>query len=1798
MQKTVKRSISALLTVFMAVSAGAMAFADSGKSVDLVKNQAAGDNSNLYEIEVFDKYAEPITDYASRTVYVEENGQSVAKTFNFKFDYTYTSLVSHGRYVNNTLYVDQHEHHTMMTLQQWINTRPADFFANLSEGAVIDVDKRVSDDIDPYGLREGTTGSDEYGVVLHVSAKTPQGEPLSVVAENPYSGEVKAVNLKFLKGTDYDKYYLLGVGCQAQDSSFITVSQGGNTGIYSIPLVKGIPWTRTYVQETEYYEQSGENQVIASYDPFNGGINPGRMNYVSGYMMHFDYVRRGTENGQATNDYVDYILLNSDGVDITDQALNVDYDNRDNPKGTNYKKAANVTISDYAGSTCTLNIVIRSAAYGSLQYTDPNNDLYRRVIPIYMTKTEEIPINSIEFKKASYTLTTGKDNAIDLSDELNYAPSNTTDRIVYQSSNPSVASVDKKTGKVSALKAGETTITAYGKFNGSLVASCKVIVKADITNIVISDIDPIIQGHSAEVVYSVSPSGADKQMITWTLANASDSKYLTISGPDQFGKVTLYAPVTNDWGQTQTSRTVTLTAKTTVGNMVTATKSVTIQKNVNAVGINFTATNYDESGPLSKSCQQIGTDEYTIYDEQKALIKADLKNAEGQNSTDVLLWRLTIDDGSNNKKDLILDSTTAKNYISYTFDPDTPGNRGIIVTFKKNMHNVVTLTAYAVSSGESINNAHAEKSIVFHPNTKTTTFTYQAPSGHNFSEMAIGDEWNLPYYMEPGDDTNTDGVVVRSSNDSVLTVEVDKEHQQLKIKAVGRGDATIYAYATYNESLTTSSDYQYYTKPFQQDCKVKYNMENATVTQISDKVFKNADFSYTDIANELVVKYNGTLLTKDVHYDVTLTNNRNAGTCTVAIKAITGTEKSYAGTKYVTFNIIPYDLNADYAQVDMSVNNPTNYYYTGKGVNAAATLKVTFGNNVVGLNSSTDYTLSYMQNIDAGSSAVVYATGKGNYTGTIQRTFTINPRDINDANVVNIDNLYVDSNGKVVYTGQAYAPDIVARNRNTGDYLVKGTDYNLSYSGNINAGEVTVTISGMGNYGKSTTKKFTILKKSISEDDITVDSIPNYTYNNGAGITPVPVVKYNGMTLKKGTDFNVSYSNNANAGKATVTISGTGNYDSSRTATFTIDPYTLTADNTTVTVNQITYTGKALTPGLTVKSNEFNKNLGRDNDFTVAYSNNINAGDKAVVTITGSKNYQGTFTANFVIDPAHVNAMDISDIPEEFFDGTEHKPDIVAKNRETGAALKAGVDYYLEYEKNVDVGNARVIVNGMGNYTGTRDKFFRIAAANIKDCQISTIEDQTFNFGEGIRPKTTVKYEGKTLVEGTDYRIDYKDNYNVGTATMTFVGLGDYGGSCEKTFKILPYALTEANTTITIDAATYDGSAKTPFVKVELKANGRVIGRNDEGNGDYKVAYSNNINSGSNAVVTITGTKNFTGTVTQKFTINGFDINSVGAEAVPEQDYTGKAVTPKVKLTYKDKTLVEGTDYKLSYADNVNSGEATITVTGLGNFFGTKTIKFRIKNAAIVFNEKNVNVVAGGETRLPYSASDKVTFTSSDKKIATVNSDGLVKGKMAGQVTITGKTASGISATITVQVLYKDVQNKSDFWYEPTYYLTNNGVAKGYDNQTNFKPANDCSRAQMVTFLWRLAGQPNPKAKTTTFKDVKTKDYFFKPVLWAVEKGITTGVSKTKFDPQGICTRAQTVTFLWRMAGKPAPKAKTSKFKDVKSKDYFFKATIWASEKKIVAGYSDGTFKPQGKCLRRQMVTFLYKYDKYINGKG
>lgn len=167
------------------------------------------------------------------------------------------------------------------------------------------------------------------------------------------------------------------------------------------------------------------------------------------------------------------------------------------------------------------------------------------------------------------------------------------------------------------------------------------------------------------------------------------------------------------------------------------------------------------------------------------------------------------------------------------------------------------------------------------------------------------------------------------------------------------------------------------------------------------------------------------------------------------------------------------------------------------------------------------------------------------------------------------------------------------------------------------------------------------------------------------------------------------------------------------------------------------------------------------------------------------------------------------------------------------------------------------------------------------------------------------------------------------------------------------------------------------------------------------------------------------------------------------------------------------------------------------------------------------------------------------------------------------------------------------YFYEPVLWALNHvpQITKGVD-AAHFLPYGNCTRAQVVTFLWRATGQPEPAGTDNPFTDVKSGTYYYKAVLWAAEKKITSGTSETTFSPDSTCTRAQIVTFLWRFEGTPAATATRNPFQDVKAGAYYEKAVLWASEAKVTTGTSATTFSPDAICTRAQVVTFLYRDAK------
>ena len=226
------------------------------------------------------------------------------------------------------------------------------------------------------------------------------------------------------------------------------------------------------------------------------------------------------------------------------------------------------------------------------------------------------------------------------------------------------------------------------------------------------------------------------------------------------------------------------------------------------------------------------------------------------------------------------------------------------------------------------------------------------------------------------------------------------------------------------------------------------------------------------------------------------------------------------------------------------------------------------------------------------------------------------------------------------------------------------------------------------------------------------------------------------------------------------------------------------------------------------------------------------------------------------------------------------------------------------------------------------------------------------------------------------------------------------------------------------------------------------------------------------------------------------------------------------------------------------------------------------------------------------------TFTiTPDKGYAVANVK--IDGKSIGAVK--SYTFENVSRTHTIEVIFMKANGNpqtgvfvdvatGSYYEDAVDWAVENGITKGTDD-THFSPDGICTRAQAVTFLWRTAGSPEPETRTMPFTDVPVGSYYYDAVLWAVENGITKGTSDTTFSPDATCSRAQIVTFLWRYEKSPAA-GTANPFADVKSTAYYAGAVLWAVKEDITKGTTNTTFSPNADCTRAQIVTFLWRCKK------
>ena len=217
------------------------------------------------------------------------------------------------------------------------------------------------------------------------------------------------------------------------------------------------------------------------------------------------------------------------------------------------------------------------------------------------------------------------------------------------------------------------------------------------------------------------------------------------------------------------------------------------------------------------------------------------------------------------------------------------------------------------------------------------------------------------------------------------------------------------------------------------------------------------------------------------------------------------------------------------------------------------------------------------------------------------------------------------------------------------------------------------------------------------------------------------------------------------------------------------------------------------------------------------------------------------------------------------------------------------------------------------------------------------------------------------------------------------------------------------------------------------------------------------------------------------------------------------------------------------------------------------------------------------------------TFTITPDKgyaVANVKIDGKSIGAVKSYTFENVKRAHTIEVSFTRANEFIDVPSGS-YYYDAVLWAVENGITTGA-SASRFDPNGICTRAQAVTFLWRAAGSPNPETRTMPFTDVPVGSYYYDAVLWAVENGITKGTSETRFSPDDTCSRAQIVTFLWRSQKSPAA-GTANPFTDVKASAYYADAVLWAVKEDVTKGTTNTTFSPDANCTRAQIVTFIWR---------
>ena len=665
---------------------------------------------------------------------------------------------------------------------------------------------------------------------------------------------------------------------------------------------------------------------------------------------------------------------------------------------------------------------------------------------------------------------------------------------------------------------------------------------------------------------------------------------------------------------------------------------------------------------------------------------------------------------------------------------------------------------------------------------------------------------------------------------------------------------------------------------------------------------------------------------------------------------------------------------------------------------------VTDGTNTLGVN---DYAVSYEQVgdevttlLESANSVVnagdynVVITGKGNYTGTVKKSFKITKASIAGYTVT------VDASQTYTYTGSAITPSVTVKD--TKDGTLDAANYTVSYENNVNAADAeatnkpTVTVTGTGNYTGTATATFVIAKATIQGIKVSIPD--NLTYDGTKhdlisvtlpeSVVGAKVKYYYESVLEE--DYNGSLDLNCiamytftetvpaetNAGYFLMLykVEGGNNYeDIDPTATKKNDIAPAEITGVTLKKSTLTYNGNAQEVEIaSVKAGSLELTA---EDYTVSYEVVYEGGEPVEleelpvetgtynVVVTGQGNFKGAMSVEFNITAKAITDEMVTLSPETFtYNGSAQTPTVMVAykiDEQTTKTLTENTDYTISYQKvdgettttvesPTDAGEYNVVVTGKGNYSGTASATFTINAASIAGATIAAIADMTY-VGVAIEPELTVTVTlgetQKVLKQGEDYMVEYTNNINVGTATATVTGTGNYTGTKTANFNITGKAITDAIVTLEPEGFTYDGTPQTPTVTVAYKIDEQTTKTLTE-NTDYTISYqkvdgetTTTVESPTDAGeynVVVTGKGNYSGTASATFTIAPAEITEVTLSN-NKLTYNGKTQEVEIASVKAGTLALTAEDYTVSY-EVVYEGVEPTEIDGLPMWTGTYNV--------------------------------------------------------------------------------------------------------------------------------------------------------------------------------------------------------------------------------------------------------------------